>query len=110
MKLSYISIVAFTIVAGIAWFLHPLASNAQEVTTVAGDGTRGFLNGVGTAARFDGPYGVAVQGDSLYVADLYNHRIRQIILSTGEVTTVAGDGTSGYANIYNVTGIADTLT
>ena len=61
--------VAFTIVAGIVWFLHPLSANAQEVTTIAGDGTRDFLDGTGTAAKFKYPYGVAVQGDSLFVAD-----------------------------------------
>ncbi len=43
--------VAFTIVAGIAWFLHPLSANAQEVTTVAGGSFSGFLDGTGTAAR-----------------------------------------------------------
>ena len=86
--------VAFTIVAGIAWFLHPLSANAQEVTTIAGDGTRDFLDGTGTAAKFKYPYGVAVQGDSMFVA--VDNRIRMIILSTQEVTTVAGDGTSGF--------------
>ena len=84
--------VAFTIVAGIAWFLHPLSANAQEVTTVAGGSFSGFLDGTGTAARFKDPYGVAVQGDNLFVADFYNNSIRKMILSTQEVTTLAGDG------------------
>jgi hypothetical protein len=39
---------------------------------------------------------VAVQGDSLFVADSYNHSIRVIKISTQEVTTVAGDGTQGF--------------
>jgi alpha-tubulin suppressor-like RCC1 family protein len=75
--------------------LHPLAANAQVVTTVAGDGTYGFADGTGTAAQFKYPAGVAVQGDSLFVADGSNDRIRMIILSTREVTTVAG-GTEGF--------------
>ncbi|HIG46504.1 MAG TPA: hypothetical protein EYQ20_08825, partial [candidate division Zixibacteria bacterium] len=75
--------------------LHPLAANAQVVTTVAGDGTYGFADGTGTAAQFKYPTGVAVQGDSLFVADGSNDRIRMIILSTREVTTVAG-GTEGF--------------
>jgi hypothetical protein len=69
--------------------------STQVVTTVAGDGTQGFLDGTGTSARFHSPFGVAVQGDSLFVADHFNNRIRKIILSTQEVTTVAGDGTVG---------------
>ena len=71
----YISIVAFTIVAGLGWFSHPLSANAQVVTTVAGDGTSGFADGVGTAARFRYPRGVAVQGDSLFIADADNKNI-----------------------------------
>jgi sugar lactone lactonase YvrE len=49
------------------------------VTTVAGS-TRGFADGIGTAARFAIPTGIAVHpktGD-LYVADRDNHRIRRI--------------------------------
>ena len=82
-----ISVVVIAIVAGLAWVLFPLTINAQPVTTVAG-GTQGFLDGTGTDARFNFPVGVAVQGDSLFVADIDNHRIRVIKLSTQEVTTV----------------------
>ena len=78
--------------------LFPLALNAQVVTTIAGDGTADFADGTGTAAKFRYPVGVAVQGDSLFVADEFNHRIRKIILSTQVVTTVAGGGTAGFAD------------
>lgn len=65
---------------------------------VAGSGAAGFVNGVGEAARFKGPYGIAVSADgaTLYVADKGNHAIRAIELSTGTVTTVAGKGRIGY--------------
>ena len=97
LRCSIWSISVFVMLAGIGWFLHPLSANAQEVTTVAGDGTADFADGTGTAARFSSPYGVAVQGDSLFVADIDNHRIRVIKLSTQEVTTVAG-GSQGFAD------------
>ena len=45
-----------------------LASPNKTVSTIAGDGTRGNTNGIGTAARFRNPYGIAVSGSTLYVA------------------------------------------
>jgi streptogramin lyase len=66
------------------------------VTTIAGDGTPGAGDGFGTAARFNGPIGVAAGADgSIYVADTYNDRIRKIS-AEGQVTTLAGGGGAGY--------------
>ena len=45
-----------------------LASPNKTVSTIAGDGTAGSTNGIGTAARFKNPYGIAVSGGTLYVA------------------------------------------
>lgn len=59
------------------------------VTTVAG-GLAGNDDGVGAAAEFNGPQGLAVDGaGTLVVADSANHRIRRI-QADGRVTTVAG--------------------
>ncbi len=67
------------------------------VSTLAGDGTAGFLNATGTAAKFNRPYGVAVDASgNVYIADLFNHQIRKIS-PTGIVTTLAGS-TVGFAN------------
>jgi sugar lactone lactonase YvrE len=61
-----------------------------SVTTLAGDGQPGYQDGVGTAARFNGPIGVAVDASGrVIVADTYNDRIRAIA-SDGTVTTIAG--------------------
>ncbi len=60
------------------------------VSTLAGDGQRGFVDGPAAQARFDGPMGVAVDaGGRVYVADTYNDRIR-VIEPDGRVHTVAG--------------------
>lgn len=53
----------------------------NEVTTLAGDGTQGYVDGDGASAQFNTPYGIAVdsKGD-IYVADTFNHVIRKITI------------------------------
>ena len=68
------------------------------VSTIAGDGTAGYVDGPAAQSRFNGPIGVAVDKDgNVYVADTYNDRIRKIS-SDGQVTTIAGAGTASYAD------------
>ena len=60
------------------------------VTTLAGARDNGSNDGVGSAARFQSPNGVAVDaGGNLFVADTYNATIRKVT-PAGLVTTVAG--------------------
>jgi DNA-binding beta-propeller fold protein YncE len=72
------------------------------VTTLAGSPrANGSANGVGPAARFFHPEGVALSADGVIalVADTDNHTIRKIVVATAEVTTLAGSpGSSGSAN------------
>ncbi|MBB1287184.1 T9SS type A sorting domain-containing protein [Flavisolibacter sp. BT320] len=69
-----------------------------KISTVAGSGTGGFANGTGTAALFNNPSGITLAGnDVLYIADNANHRIRRLVISTRVVSTVAGNGTAGFA-------------
>mgnify|MGYP003317319652 CR=1 FL=1 len=48
--------------------------------------------GVGGAAQFNSPAGLAISpdGSALFVADLFNHKIRRVEVATGAVTTLAG--------------------
>ncbi|KQZ66562.1 MULTISPECIES: NHL repeat-containing protein [unclassified Lysobacter] len=66
------------------------------VSTLAGDGSAGYLDGPAAQARFNGPTGVAVDAQGrVYVADTYNDRIR-VIGNDGQVRTLAGGERPGY--------------
>jgi sugar lactone lactonase YvrE len=68
---------------------------AGVVTTLAGSGFSGSNEGVGLAASFDLPSGVAVDSSgNVYVADTGNNKIRKIT-AAGVVTTLAGSGVQG---------------
>ncbi|WP_257669318.1 SMP-30/gluconolactonase/LRE family protein [Parapedobacter tibetensis] len=68
------------------------------VSTLAGTGQAGFVDGPGEIARFNQPIDVAVDlSGNVYVADNNNHRIRKID-PNGMVSTVAGDGTAGFSD------------
>jgi sugar lactone lactonase YvrE len=50
-----------------------------EVTTLAGNGEPGNVDGPGADARFRAPEGIAIDGKgNVYVADTGNHRVRKI--------------------------------
>jgi thiol-disulfide isomerase/thioredoxin/sugar lactone lactonase YvrE len=59
---------------------------------VAGAGEPGKADGTFEQARFDDPQGMALKGETLYVADRRNHLIRALDLKARNVTTVAGTG------------------
>lgn len=57
-----------------------------------GTGDRGAVDGPFSKASFYRPQGMALEGDSLYVADTENHLIREVDLKAKTVKTVAGTG------------------
>lgn len=69
-----------------------------EVSTVAGDGKEGYREGPALAAQFSWPRGLAFghAGQTLYVVDQGNNRIRRLDLGSGEMSSVAGGGKEGF--------------
>jgi len=93
-----------------------LTAGDGNVTTLAGDGTPGYVdNTSGATARFSSPVSLASVGSDLYVSDTGNHVIRKVnTTNLGFTTTLAGapqvagyaDGTGGLARFDSPEGIA----
>jgi thiol-disulfide isomerase/thioredoxin len=62
---------------------------------VAGTGESGKDDGAFDKATFNDPQGMALKGDTLFVADRKNHLIRALDLKAKSVKTVAGTGKQG---------------
>lgn len=87
--------------------IRKITASTGIITTVAGNGTPNYAGDGSLAinAHIFQPLGVAVDSaGNLYIADSYNHRIRKVTAATGIITTVAGNGSTG----YNGDGIAAT--
>ena len=70
------------------------------ISTCAGCGEAGYSGdgGPATRARFNEPYGIAVdKTGNIYVADRHNHCVRRVDGTSGMVSTFAGNGSSGFA-------------
>ncbi|MDX1960659.1 MAG: hypothetical protein SFU98_18955 [Leptospiraceae bacterium] len=77
-----------------------IPTDGAMITSIAGSlpptALAGTNDGIGGAARFNQPYGITSDGANLYIADSGNHCIRKFVISTSEVTTIAGScGVSG---------------
>lgn len=76
-----------------------MVSNGTHImSTVAGSGTPGNAGdgGMATDAQLSTPSGVAVaaSGD-IYIADIFNNKVRKVTATTGVISTYAGTGVSG---------------
>jgi len=73
----------------------PLATTSI-IRTIAGGGNGD--GGLATAASLNSPLDVAVDASGdIFIADSTNNVIREVNAATGVITTVAGDGSSGYS-------------
>ena len=100
----------------IAAALATASAQTYTFTTLAGEAGFGSDDGIGGAARFSYPSGVAVDGSgNVFVADSGNHTIRKITAGAfGVVTTLAGDagsrgsadGTGSAAEFYSPRSVA----
>lgn len=80
--------------------IRKVDSSTGLITTVAGNGISGFSGdgGPATSAELNFPDGVGLDSEgNLYIGDAANNRIRKINVTTGVITTVAGNGFAGYA-------------
>lgn len=98
------------LLAGTTGTFYGQAMTTGDIYTVAGDGTSGFAGdgGPATAAEVNAAGGVAVDGSgNLVITDGRNERVRVVaettgtfygqVMTAGDIYTVAGDGTAGYA-------------
>jgi sugar lactone lactonase YvrE len=86
--------------------IRKITASSGTISTIAGVSvpstgcTPGYAgdNGLATSAELKGPQAVALDSSgNLYIADTGNNVIRKVVLSTGVITTVAGNGTAGFS-------------
>jgi RHS repeat-associated protein len=80
--------------------VREIIAKTGVIITVAGNGTAGYTGdgGPGASAELNTPTGVAVDSfGNVYFADSYNNVVREVSVSTGNIATIAGNGTGGYA-------------
>ena len=70
------------------------------ITTIAGNHLNGYTGdgGPATQAQLNNPGAIAFDSaGNIYIADILNNVVRKINVSTGTISTIAGNGTAGYA-------------
>lgn len=71
-----------------------------NVETLTGTGLfdYGDKDGQGKSAKLQHPQGITISGNTLYISDTYNHKVKALDLVSHNVTTVAGDGERGWTD------------
>ena len=80
--------------------IRKVLTSTGVTTTFFGSGSTTHADGTGTSANINKPRGLALSSDGtlLFVADCDNKRVRQAVVATGVVTTLAGSGTAANAD------------
>jgi streptogramin lyase len=71
-----------------------------NIDTKAGNGVAAYMgdNGPAASASLNSPRGLFVdEFGNLFIADVSNHAVRKVDVGTGDITTIAGDGFSGFS-------------
>lgn len=79
--------------------IRKVSATTGLITTIAGNGQRGFSgdNGQAVSASIDYAYGLNVDSvGNIFIVDTFNERIRRVDAITGVITTVAGNGQRGF--------------
>ena len=77
-----------------------VVEGTPALTVVAGTGTAGFTGngGLATKAELNAPSGVFVDSSgNIFIADSLNNVVREVVAATGNIETVAGNGTAGFS-------------
>ena len=80
--------------------IRKVDAGTGNISTIAGTGTAGYSGdgGAATLAQIHTPNKVHVDGSgNLYIADYNNHRVRKVDAGTGNISTIAGTGGTGYS-------------
>lgn len=95
--------------AGLNSVIKVVASSGN-VAIVAGNGTFGYAGDgkIATSANLEKPCGVAVDAaGNIYIADTGNNVVREVVASTGNITTAVGTGAAGLSGDGGLAGSAD---
>lgn len=80
--------------------VREVSETSGVISTVAGTGTANYSGdgALATAATLDAPTALALDSaGNLYITDAGNNVVRMVLASSGVISTVAGNGTSGHA-------------
>ena len=79
--------------------IRKITASTGVITSIVGSSAIALGDGgLATAASISAIPSIAVDTNgNIYIADTGNHRIRKVTVSTGIITTIAGNGTAGYA-------------
>ncbi len=90
--------------------IRMISGSTGIITTIAGKDSAGYSGdgGNATAAKLNYPTGIALDASgNVYISDHNNNRIREVNVSTGKISTIAGTGTAGYTGDGGAANIAE---
>ena len=91
----------YVVAAGMSAINKFAISAPTALTVLTGGSVAGYVDGTCAQAKWNQPRGLYATASTLYVSDGINNVVRQVVLSSCQVTTIAGtDSTSGYVDGY----------